>query len=181
MASFILPIVSAIGGALTSKTKSKNSFQRILTPQQQQALDRLFSDANARLNDPEAGLRTLRSHALQNVDRNYQGVSDALQQRFAVRGMGQSGRVADNFLRMELSRLGDLAGVENTFAGLALGERDKANNILMQILGQDFAHSGTGSAGINPVGAALNSGLETFMTLMIMDRMLGGGMRGGII
>jgi hypothetical protein len=182
--------LGAAGGALSSKqkqqqdqtskststenTNSTGTTTKNLLPEQQQALAKLMPYIGQLLGGNNAGLDPLKEFTRSKVNSNYGQFEDALRTKLG-RGGGRSGKMGTATRAMELSRLGQLSGVDADFAKMMLDEQNKGANLGMGLLGMNFGQtatqqgtgtrttegssSTTGTTSQNPWGAALGGGV----------------------
>lgn len=197
-----IPLISAglgaAGGALSNRKSSRtatnefsqtgtssgsSSNRRVLTPEQQQAMQ-LVSGANMQsLLNPAAAVDPMRMAARSQVNANYAGVEDVINAKYGTSGAktgkrGTAGRAA------ELARLGQLSGVDRDSAEWALTERQRALQSLMQLLGMNFesessfdstdTRQGTGSSvgPGDPWGGMLSGGVGGLFAGNALHRLL---------
>ena len=182
--------LGAAGGALSSKQKQTQEQQskststenssstgtttKTLLPEQQQALAQLMPYIGQLLGGNNAGLDPLKQFTRSQVNSNYGQFEDALRTKLGRSG-GKSGKLGTATRAMELSRLGQLSGVDADFAKMFLDEQSKGANLGMGLLGMNFGqtatqqgtatrntegtNSSTGTSSQNPWGAALGGGV----------------------
>jgi hypothetical protein len=85
-------------------------------------------------------VQALQTQSADQINRQYSGLSDNLNEKFASRGFGKSGASGDVQLQTELSREGAIANNNANFAGTALNQW---NSGLAQALNFAFANPGT--------------------------------------
>ncbi len=170
---------SSLAGALTNRsktTKSKSTTKRVLTPEQQGASTLIQDQFRKMIDNPTAGLAPFKTAAQGAVNRNYAALPGRLDASLASRGFSRGGQTSSGRRQIELSRQGDLAGVENQFAQQAIGERDKglalAENFRNQVFEQQSEGEGTDPG--NMLGGAVGGGLQTFVLLQQLQKMMAG-------
>jgi hypothetical protein len=159
-----LTAAGALGGALSNRKSARTSTQewsqsgtesgsstatRVLTPEQQAAM-RMVSQQNMQsAANPFAAVDPMRMYARSHVNANYAGAEDAIAARYGTSG-AKSGKAGTAGRMVEMARIGQLSGVDRDAAEMALGERNRALQELMQLLGMAFEtqqnFSGTRSA-----------------------------------
>lgn len=152
--------VGLIGGALNSRPKTTTqtqTFEREYTPDQVTARDNFLSGALDMVSNPGAGLTPLKNSAMQQVNQQYAGAPQRLQQSAALRGFGDSGKLFEGLMNFDVARSGDLARTNNDFAGKEIDQKNRGLQMLFQLLGLNnkSTTTTTGTQPGNMLGGAL--------------------------
>ncbi len=168
MPAFLGPLIStgigALGSLLNNRPREqKSTFKRILTPEQEEAMDLYMGYGKGLLENPEADLAPFKTSALAGVDEAYAGLPDRIIQNFAKRGMRTSGKLLTRLSELDVKRAGALAGVENEFAKMKVNRRDQGAQSMLSLLGMNFGSETTGTQSGNMLGGAFSGGVEGAM------------------
>ena len=146
----------------SSTSTGSQSDRRALSPEQIAAMSRLGTFSESLMNDPMAGLEAIRSGALNRVNANYGGAIDAIKAKLLANGAGGSGKFNRAVRGTELSRIGDLSGLEANFANLASQRQIQgaglAQGLLGVNLGSDSTSTTTQAANTSSSGSSSSSG-----------------------
>jgi hypothetical protein len=163
----ISSIVGAAGGALnkqkntasgtqtqtqnattTENTSTSGARSRQLLPEQQAALAQLMPYIQQLMTNPQGALQPLQQYARSASNANYAGAEEALRTKLGRTG-AKSGKMGAAMRAMELSRIGQLSGVDSSFAQKAYDAQQTGANLGMNLLGMNFGETydqaGTGT------------------------------------
>lgn len=126
----------------TSTTDS--SQERILTPEQQGAMAKLFSFGTDSINDPMKSLEGIRTGAFNKINKTFDAAPKNLMEASAARGNAGAGGNLDRTLKdLDIARYSALSSVENDMAPLAVQQQQAGAGFLQNLLSQVFAQKGT--------------------------------------
>jgi hypothetical protein len=187
LAPFAVPLISGvasgIGGALANRKKTSTSTSTS-TPTWGPEFSGLQTDAidalRKRLADPTAGIDPLRYNALDQVNAGYSGLPNRVGTQLAKRGMGQSGKMGAALKGIDISRMRDLSTTGAAYDKMGLDQQDRTMQMIEQMLslGRGTSSTGTSTDPGNMLGGGVGAGLETFTTMLMLDKMLKGGSGG---
>lgn len=159
----------------------------MLRPEQEDALG-MVSERLRSLYNPGASLEPLRGAMRSGVNKKYAKLPDAIAAKTMAHG-GKSGQYGAGVLQGELARLGEMGGVDTDIAQMGLQQQSAGDNLLMQLLGQNFGMTsnstrsgttegtGTGVAPGDPLAGGFQGGISALMTMLGIGGL--GGMGGG--
>lgn len=161
----------------------------MLRPEQEDALG-MVSERLRSLYNPGASLEPLRGAMRSGVNAKYAKLPDAIAAKTMAHG-GKSGQYGAGVLQGELARLGEMGGVDTNIAQMGLQQQSAGDNLLMQLLGQNFGMtsnstrsgttegSGTGVAAGDPLAGGFQGGISALMTMLGMQQGGGGNSSAG--
>ncbi len=154
-----------IGGGYSSKDTS-SAFQKTGTtsgtssttanklPEQLQSAPDIFAVLHKYLMDPQAAVNPARIAGRNQVNNDYSGLADRVNQKFLTTGGGNSGKRGKAQLAAELGRSGSLADVDNSAAVQASQLPLTATQLAEAFLGIDMGRSTTGNQTDTQTGTA---------------------------
>ena len=159
--------------------KQTSTTKRNLTPEQEQASQLVSDQYRQMISNPTAGLEPFRTAGLDAVNKTFEGMPGRLDQRLAARGMARGGQSAGGQRQIEMARAGAIGGVENDFAQRAFGERDKGLSLAENFRNTNFGTTSTGEIQQpgDALGGAVSGGLQTYVMLQQLQRLMGAGKR----
>jgi|SRR5579864_7755441 len=137
---------------------STNSTNRVLTPYQTALQGPLFSYISQLMTNPTATLQPFKQQARDQVNQNYNGLSDSLRQQFLSTGGGSSGKFGTALAQGDLQRTGDLSNVDNTFAAQASALPLQAESLGTNLLGMNFGTTSTSTNSGTSNGTQVGAG-----------------------
>jgi hypothetical protein len=201
--SMLLPAI--FGGAASAATggprETKSSYdrtntdnssgytQRILLPEQQDAIAQFSPFVKQLMSDPSAGLEPMRRTAMGRVNNNFVGAPQLVRNKFSTGGGNRSGRTGRAGIDLEMGRLGQLAGVNSQYDQMASDRQMQGASLIQQFLGQNFGTSTSATSTSHQIGTGTNvesqpggmfgqglgGALGTLAALMSLSYMRGGG------
>lgn len=169
----------------TGSTTGTSTTGRTLFPGQSTLMNNLMGYANTAMTDPSALTAPYQQAARDQVDSNYSGLANSLQQQFLSTGGGTSGKYGTALEQGNLARTGQLASTDQQFAQenatLPLTVANSLGTNLMNMnFGSTTSNSGTTSsngtsvAAGSPLAGALQGGTSAATQAMIMAMLTGG-------
>ncbi len=171
----------------TSTTSGTSTTTRNLTPQQEALQGPLSALALDKIANPAARLEPLRQVSRAQVNNNFSGADEAIRAKLGRSG-AKSGKLGTAVRQTELSRLGAISDVDTNFSNQILNEQESGIGLAERLLSQNYGQtvtsngtttgSGTGTntaapiGGLGVAGNAINAGLDTATTLMMINQML---------
>lgn len=169
---------SAIGGDKSSRTSTQDSTSTF-TPEQSTVQGATGSAIMSNLDNPSSVLDPLQSQAAGQINQNYTGLANNMDQQLSARGFGRSGKVGTNLTQNELSRQSDLGSLASRFAGYNLDLRNEAiqegNQFGFADPGKDTTTVGAGSALASALGTGGSLASQGIQNQGPLADLLGGG------
>ena len=166
---------SSVAGSLLNRPKTGSySNQPQYSPLQSQMQSQAYDTIMDRMKNP-ANLDPMKTAAIGATNQTYAGLQKRMESSLAARGFGSSGLAPMNTRAIEVSRAGDIGGLESKFAAMQLDQENRTMDEAMRFGFASPGQTGTQTTPGNMAGGAIGSGLETFSTLFMLDRMLKGG------
>jgi hypothetical protein len=179
---FIVPVLGALGGALTGGALSGTAATiaggaglagigaktagtilgagpktPVYTPQIQSEQDNLLQILHGML-DPskDSTLAPIKAASLDTINRNYATLPNKVTASAAARGFGSSGKLGGGLLGIESDRLHDLSGLEGAMAQLGSQRQMTAAQIMQRMIESNKGEPGHMlSAGLESGGTSL--------------------------
>lgn len=166
--------MASISGGYSSKSMS-NQFQNTgtssssgtsdtnankLSEQLQSAPD-IFATLHQYLMNPQAAVNPARMAGRQQVNQNYSGLADRVNQKFLTTGGGKSGKSGQAVLQGELGRAGDLSDVDMQAQQQAATLPLTAAQLAEAFLGINMGSNTTGSQTGTTTQSGTSSGEES--------------------
>lgn len=177
--SIALPVmagISAVGGLLGGMPKTTTTTNTpSYTPDQMSMQHNLSDMLSARMAHPEGVFDPMKAAAINGVNQTYAGIGQRMQSQFSGRGFGRSGTLLTNRVGQEVSRAGDIGGLESQFASKQL---DYTNNLMDQASRFGFANPGSRATSTSPntmAAGAFGAGSQTLTSLWALNKLMGGG------
>ena len=153
---------AAVGGPSTTKenynkttSQQKSDYwQRILLPEQQDAISSFSPFLRQLLTDPSAGLAPLRTAAVGRVNNSFVGAPQMIRNKYSTGGGNKSGRAGRVAIDTEMGRLGQVAGVNAQYDQLASDRQMQGGSLAQQFLSQNFGQSGASYLNGNEYGSS---------------------------
>lgn len=147
-----------------SSQNGTSSTNRNLTPFQSASQAPLFNYISSLMTNPSATIAPFQNQARNDVNSNYNGLSDSLRQQFMSTGGGSSGKYGMAQTQGTLARVGQLSNVDNQFQQTAAQLPLQASQIMESLLGMNFGSttnaSQTGTQSGNSSGTSNTSGFS---------------------
>jgi len=166
---FIGAGISALSGLFGGRPKTTTTTPIYSTDQQSLQHD-LAVQLESKMNNPGAVFNPMKAQAMDSVNQNYKDIGARLQSQFSGRGFGRSGKLLTNNVGLEVSRAGEMGGLESKFAGMQLDYESQLRD-----QAQRFGFAGGGSQTTQPgnmLGGAFSDGAQTLTSLYTLNSLL---------
>lgn len=170
----------------TSSSGFDSTSSRLLTPQQQAAMELLGGLMEQYVGNPQAYIEPIRMAQREAVNQNFAGADTTLRERYARGAGGASGKFGTAARQVDLARRSALTGVDTDALMKILDIQQGGAGIAQYLLGQTFgtttsgtenrqySSSGTSNQPGNMLGGGLSGGLGTLSSLIGLNKILGG-------
>jgi len=174
-----MAFMTGLGALLgyTSNTKDARTGTSSSTPTYTPGQTSLQSQLSGVLGDnllKGPDVSPLRTAGTDQINKTYDSLGDRMERFTASRGFGQSGTTGQNQQQLELSRAGDIGGLESKLQGYQL---DRQEQSIQDALRFAFGNPGSSSSYTTPGSAtagALSGGITALLAQLNQAGQLGG-------